>query len=60
MPFKSEAQRRLLWAKHPDVAQKWSDEGYTQKGLPMHASDRSRPAMKKAKRQAYLEQMQGK
>lgn len=23
MPFKSEAQRRYLWAKHPDIARKW-------------------------------------
>lgn len=26
MPFKSEAQRRFLWAKHPDIAQRWSDK----------------------------------
>jgi hypothetical protein len=26
MPFKSEAQRRYLWAKHPEIAQKWADE----------------------------------
>ena len=36
MPFKSEAQRRFLWMKHPEVAQKWSDEYGTGKGLPMH------------------------
>lgn len=24
MPFQSEAQRRYLWAKHPDIARKWS------------------------------------
>lgn len=26
MPFKSEKQRRYLWAKHPDIAQRWADE----------------------------------
>lgn len=26
MPFKSEAQRRLLWAKHPEIAKKWAHE----------------------------------
>jgi len=24
MPFKSEAQRRYLWAKHPEIAEAWS------------------------------------
>ena len=26
MPFRSEKQRRYLWAKHPDIAQRWSAE----------------------------------
>lgn len=36
MPFKSEAQRRYLWMKHPDVAREFSDA--TPKGakLPDH------------------------
>jgi hypothetical protein len=24
MPFKSENQRRFLWANHPDIAEKWA------------------------------------
>lgn len=24
MPFKSEAQRRFLWAKHPNIAEAWA------------------------------------
>lgn len=24
MPFKSEAQRRYMYAKHPNIAKKWS------------------------------------
>ena len=27
MPFKSEAQRRYLFAKHPDIAHRWAKEG---------------------------------
>jgi len=26
MPFKSENQRRFLWANHPDIARKWTRE----------------------------------
>ena len=26
MPFKSEKQRRYLWANEPQVAQRWSDK----------------------------------
>jgi hypothetical protein len=26
MPFRSEKQRKYLWAKHPDIAKRWSDE----------------------------------
>lgn len=36
MPFKSEAQRRYMWAKHPGIAKKWSKKG-PNKGLPKHA-----------------------
>lgn len=47
MPFRSEAQRRLLWMKHPDIAEAWSKgkssvtgkrEGKPKnKGLPYHS-----------------------
>jgi hypothetical protein len=26
MPFKSEKQRKYMWAKMPDLARKWADE----------------------------------
>lgn len=26
MPFRSEKQRRYLWAKHPEIAEKWTEE----------------------------------
>ena len=49
MPFQSESQRRFMWWKHPDIAQKWVNEGAASKGLPMHK--------KQAKRTALLSQM---
>ncbi len=36
MPFKSEAQRRYLWMKEPEVAKRWADKYGTPKNLPMH------------------------
>jgi hypothetical protein len=26
MPFQSEKQRRFLWAKHPEIARRWTSE----------------------------------
>lgn len=26
MPFKSEKQRRYMWANHPDIARRWTDK----------------------------------
>lgn len=26
MPFRSEAQRRFMWAKHPEIAKRWTKE----------------------------------
>lgn len=37
MPFKSEAQRRFMWAKHPDIARRWAHEYPGQKDLPASA-----------------------
>jgi len=39
MPFRSEKQRRFLWAEHPDIAKRWAHEYPTKKKLPMYASD---------------------
>lgn len=49
MPFQSEAQRRFLWAKHPDVAKKWSDEYPGQKNLPQH-KERSEDCIRKLRK----------
>jgi hypothetical protein len=37
MPFKSEKQRRFLWAEHPDIAKRWAHEYPNEKKLPMYA-----------------------
>lgn len=34
MPYQSEAQRKFMHAKHPDIAARWDKEYPNQKGLP--------------------------
>jgi hypothetical protein len=34
MPFKSKAQMRLLYAKHPTIAKKWAKKYGVPKNLP--------------------------
>lgn len=42
MPFRSEKQRRFLWAEHPDIARRWADEyPLNGKKLPMYAKDKA-------------------
>lgn len=36
MPFKSEAQRRYMYARHPEIAKRWSAEYPNQGKLPAH------------------------
>jgi len=38
MPFRSEEQRRMMWAKHPDIARRWAREFPGQKNLPLYNS----------------------
>lgn len=42
MPFKSEAQRRMMWAQHPEIAREWADKYGTPKNLPYRAAKRKR------------------
>ncbi len=38
MPFRSEKQRRFMWAEHPSLAKRWAHEyPESNKGLPMYA-----------------------
>jgi hypothetical protein len=46
MPFRSEKQRRFLWAAHPDIAKRWAHEYPTKKKLPMYVSDKNKPESK--------------
>ena len=42
MPFKSEKQRRFLWAEHPELAKRWAHEyPKSNKNLPMYAHEKS-------------------
>lgn len=34
MPFKSQAQRAFLYAKHPAIAKRWQKESGSQPNLP--------------------------
>jgi hypothetical protein len=36
MPFKSKAQMRYMFAKHPKIAAKWEGKYGISKGLPQH------------------------
>lgn len=43
MPFRSEKQRRYLWATHPDIAKEWAHKyPASNKGLPMYADDKKK------------------
>ncbi len=37
MPFKSEAQRKFMYAKHPKIAKKWAKKYGNPKNLPKKA-----------------------
>jgi hypothetical protein len=55
MPFKSEAQRRWMWANDPKMAQRWAD--HTPKGtdLPKYVSD-EKEKEKKAHFEGFCDQ----
>lgn len=47
MPFRSEKQRRYLWATNPDIARRWAHEYPQKKKLPMYAHDKKTKAPSK-------------
>lgn len=52
MPFKSKAQERFLYAKHPAIAKKWSKEyGADTEGLPEKVKHKSSPWMAMEKKE---------
>lgn len=38
MPFKSDAQRRYMYSRHPKIAKRWRRESGPQRDLPERAS----------------------
>jgi len=42
MPFRSEKQRRYLWATQPDIAKRWAHEYPQKKKLPMYANSKKK------------------
>lgn len=47
MPFESEAQRKFLWMKRPEVAKHWAAKYGTPKNLPEHKPKLKRSRKKK-------------
>ncbi len=50
VPYKSDAQRRFMHVKHPDIAKKWDKEYPNQKGLPEKKSKFQEAAKRKLKK----------
>lgn len=42
MPFKSKAQQRFMFAKHPGIAKRWAKKTKNMKGLPAHVRRRKK------------------
>lgn len=47
MPFKSEAQRRWMYAKDPEMAKRWEAETPDREALPEHVKDARKHAIAK-------------
>jgi hypothetical protein len=48
MPFKSQAQRRFMFAKHPAIANRWAKKYDPPKNLPEKKAGASLAGLKKA------------
>lgn len=42
MPFRSEKQRRFMWAEHPSIAKRWAREYPKQRNLPTYAHEKKK------------------
>ena len=49
MPFKSDAQRRLMYARHPEIAKRWRKESGPQRDLPERKHKKAVDGLKRAK-----------
>jgi hypothetical protein len=52
MPFASQAQRRYMYARHPEIAKRWRKESGPQRGLV----ERTGSPRRKDKRQKLIDQ----
>lgn len=48
MPFVSRAQQRFMYARHPEIAKRWSKEYPNQKNLPEKVTERKKEAYRRA------------
>jgi hypothetical protein len=49
MPFKSDAQRRFMYAKHPKIAERWRKDYGPQEDLPDRKKSKALDGLKKAR-----------
>jgi|WetSurMetagenome_2_1015567.scaffolds.fasta_scaffold210359_2 hypothetical protein len=47
MPFKSQAQRKFMFAKHPKIAHEWSEKYGTPEDMPEHVGIMAKMKKKK-------------
>jgi hypothetical protein len=57
VPFKSEAQRRFLWAKYPQIAERWAHEYPDQGHLPAHARKKKKKTHKRGSAPALFSRL---
>jgi len=49
MPFKSDAQRKFMYARHPKIAKRWRKEYGPQTDLPERKNKHALDGLKKAR-----------
>jgi len=54
MPLKSDAQRRYMYARHPEIARRWRKKYGPQKGLPERLAVAKKKAARKVAKKARV------
>ncbi|MEM5809082.1 MAG: hypothetical protein QXH92_04185 [Candidatus Aenigmatarchaeota archaeon] len=60
MPFRSDAQRRYLFANHPEIARRWAKKYGIPKNLPEYVSRKSKNKTKKANMNPTISELASK
>jgi hypothetical protein len=60
MPFASQAQRRFMYARHPEIAARWRKESGPQRDLPQRTGAPPSRKRKHDNRQKLIEQFVAK